>query len=151
MHRAILMLVEAHARVSDVAPVLITRVLEALVNGITEVALGCFQQIPKYGTGGMLTVRYAPSHETALKLTKDRPRLRSSSSINRSISMSLHKPTTLFPRSTTPSRKRTGGRRARMTSIANLIRSKSYSAIVGRPRGWRHCASSQERSRRTSA
>ncbi|KAK8850389.1 hypothetical protein IAR55_004307 [Kwoniella newhampshirensis] len=55
MHRAILLLVEAHAKVGDIAPALVTRVLEALVNGITEVALSCFQQIPKYGTGGMLT------------------------------------------------------------------------------------------------
>jgi exocyst complex component 2 len=63
MHRAILLLVEAHARVGDVASALIPRVLEALVNGITEVALACFQQIPKYGTGGMLTVRFSPLHK----------------------------------------------------------------------------------------
>ncbi|WVQ85992.1 hypothetical protein IAT38_008160 [Cryptococcus sp. DSM 104549] len=55
MHRAILLLVEAHARVGDIAPALVPRVLQALVKGITEVALDCFQQIPKYGTGGMLT------------------------------------------------------------------------------------------------
>ena len=57
MHKAILLLVEAHARVGNVAPALITRVLEALVNVITQVAMDCFQQIPKFGTGGMLTVR----------------------------------------------------------------------------------------------
>ncbi|OCF43322.1 exocyst protein [Kwoniella heveanensis CBS 569] len=55
MHKAILLLVEAHARVGDIAPLLVDRVLDALVDGITEVALQCFQQIPKYGTGGMLT------------------------------------------------------------------------------------------------
>jgi exocyst complex component 2 len=56
MHQAILLLVETHARVGNVAPGLVGRVLEALVEGITQVALGCFQQIPEYGTGGMLTV-----------------------------------------------------------------------------------------------
>ena len=61
MHKAILLLVEAHARVGNVAPSLITRVLEALVNVITQAAMDCFQQIPKFGTGGMLTVRSRPS------------------------------------------------------------------------------------------
>lgn len=56
MHRAILLLVESHVRVNDTAPTLVNRVLEALVTGVTEVALQSFQQIPKYGTGGMLTV-----------------------------------------------------------------------------------------------
>lgn len=56
MHKALLLLVEAHARLGVVAPSLTSRVLEALVNGLTEVALQCFQQVPKFGTGGMLTV-----------------------------------------------------------------------------------------------
>jgi len=56
MHKAILLLVEAHAKVSDVSTVLLPRILEALVNGLTEVALDCFQRIPNFGTGGMLTV-----------------------------------------------------------------------------------------------
>lgn len=60
MHKAILLLVEAHARVGDIAPNLVNRVLQALVTGTTEIALTCFQQIPKYGTGGMLTVRHLP-------------------------------------------------------------------------------------------
>ncbi|RSH82118.1 hypothetical protein EHS25_006051 [Saitozyma podzolica] len=55
MHKALLLLVEAHARLGVVAPSLTSRVLEALVNGLTEVALQCFQQVPKFGTGGMLT------------------------------------------------------------------------------------------------
>ncbi|WVR08462.1 hypothetical protein IAU60_005517 [Kwoniella sp. DSM 27419] len=54
MHKAILLLVEAHSKVGDIAPDLVPRVLEALVNGITQVALSSFQQIPKFGTGGML-------------------------------------------------------------------------------------------------
>ncbi|ORY35859.1 exocyst complex component Sec5-domain-containing protein [Naematelia encephala] len=55
MHRTILLLVEAHAKINEVAPALVTRVLEALVNRVTHIALGAFQQIPKFGTGGMLT------------------------------------------------------------------------------------------------
>jgi exocyst complex component 2 len=56
MHKAILLVVEAHVRVGDIAPSLVVRVLEALVEGITDIALYSFQQIPKFGTGGMLTV-----------------------------------------------------------------------------------------------
>jgi exocyst complex component 2 len=60
MHKTILMLVEVHAKVGDTVPTsangLVNRVLIALVTKVTEVALRCFQQVPKYGTGGMLTV-----------------------------------------------------------------------------------------------
>jgi exocyst complex component 2 len=62
MHKAILMVVEAHAKIGDTLPSsaatggLVNRVLIALVTTVTEVALRCFQQVPKYGTGGMLTV-----------------------------------------------------------------------------------------------
>lgn len=56
MHKAILLLVDSHVKVGDIAPLLVTRVLESLVEGITDVALQGFQQIPKFGTGGMLTV-----------------------------------------------------------------------------------------------
>lgn len=55
MHRALLLLVDAHSKVSNVSPDLVDRVLQALVTELTQVALACFQQIPKYGTGGMLT------------------------------------------------------------------------------------------------
>ncbi|WVW81078.1 hypothetical protein I302_103069 [Kwoniella bestiolae CBS 10118] len=55
MHKAILLLVEAHSRIGDISPNLIQRVIEALVSQITQVALGCFGRIPKFGTGGMLT------------------------------------------------------------------------------------------------
>jgi exocyst complex component 2 len=61
MHKAIILLVESHVKVGDVAPPLVNRVLEALVEGITDVALQSFQQIPKFGTGGMLTVSASPS------------------------------------------------------------------------------------------
>ena len=60
MHRAILMLVDTHSRVGDLAPALLPRVLEALVGVVASVALECFQQIPKFGTGGMLTVSMTP-------------------------------------------------------------------------------------------
>ena len=63
MHKTILMLVEVHAKVGDTIPTsasgLVNRVLIALVTKVTEVALRCFQQVPKYGTGGMLTVSLA--------------------------------------------------------------------------------------------
>jgi hypothetical protein len=58
------MLVEVHAKVGDTVPTsangLVNRVLIALVTKVTEVALRCFQQVPKYGTGGMLTVSLIP-------------------------------------------------------------------------------------------
>ncbi|OXC68440.1 hypothetical protein AYX13_02890 [Cryptococcus neoformans] len=55
MHKIILLLVEAHAQTGDIAPTLVPRVIQALIEGITRVALSCFQQIKKYGPGGMLT------------------------------------------------------------------------------------------------
>ena len=64
MHKTIFLLVETHSKVSDTVPsnanVLVNRVLIALVTKVTEVALRCFQQVPKYGTGGMLTVSPLP-------------------------------------------------------------------------------------------
>ncbi|WRT70517.1 uncharacterized protein IL334_007515 [Kwoniella shivajii] len=56
MHKAILLLVEAHSKIGDVSPNLIQKVIESLVNRITQVALNSFQKIPKFGTGGMLTI-----------------------------------------------------------------------------------------------
>ena len=56
MHKAILLLVETHSKVNDVSPPLVRRVLEELVNEVTEVALRSFQKITQFGTGGMLMV-----------------------------------------------------------------------------------------------
>jgi exocyst complex component 2 len=60
MHKTILTLVETHSKVSDSVPSsasnLVNRVLVALVGKVTDVALRCFREVPKYGTGGMLTV-----------------------------------------------------------------------------------------------
>ncbi|EIW69869.1 hypothetical protein TREMEDRAFT_29687 [Tremella mesenterica DSM 1558] len=55
MHKAILMLVDTHSKVGDLAPALLPRVLEALVEVIATVALDSFQKVSKFGTGGMLT------------------------------------------------------------------------------------------------
>ncbi|KIR30772.1 exocyst protein [Cryptococcus deuterogattii LA55] len=56
VHKIILLLVEAHAQTGDIAPALVPRVIQALIEGVTNVALSYFQQIKKYGPGGMLTV-----------------------------------------------------------------------------------------------
>jgi hypothetical protein len=56
MHKTILLLVDAHVKTGDTAPAVVSRVLQALVTNVTQVALTLFQQIPKFGTGGMLTV-----------------------------------------------------------------------------------------------
>ncbi|ADV19942.1 Exocyst protein, putative [Cryptococcus gattii WM276] len=55
VHKIILLLVEAHAQTGDIAPALVSRVIQALIEDVTNVALSCFQQIKKYGPGGMLT------------------------------------------------------------------------------------------------
>ena len=55
MHRTLLLLVETHAKVNDVAPPLVGRVMESLIEMITQVALSAFQKVPNFGTGGMLT------------------------------------------------------------------------------------------------
>ncbi|KGB75357.2 exocyst protein [Cryptococcus deuterogattii R265] len=55
VHKIILLLVEAHAQTGDIAPALVPRVIQALIEGVTNVALSYFQQIKKYGPGGMLT------------------------------------------------------------------------------------------------
>ena len=59
MHKAILLLVETHAKVGDISPVLVPRILEALINEVTQIALRSFQKVPQFGTGGMLMVSLA--------------------------------------------------------------------------------------------
>lgn len=146
MHKAILSLVETHAKISDVVPALVDRVLVALVTQVTEVALHCFQQVPKYGTGGMLTVSpldclcvsppclqitafpsyrgalLHPPHDTARDSANaygTRPRSKLSSSTSRSTPTSRHRPTTRSQKYTTRSRKRTAGRSRRTISTAS--------------------------------
>lgn len=50
-------LVGVHAQVSDVAPPLLDRALNALVESLAEEALLCFKQVKRFGMGGMLRVR----------------------------------------------------------------------------------------------
>lgn len=71
MHRTILLLVDAHVKTSDTAPAVVSRVLEALVTNVTQVALASFQQIPKFGTGGMLTVRIYSYRSRSTPLSLD--------------------------------------------------------------------------------
>ncbi|WVQ70634.1 hypothetical protein IAR50_000154 [Cryptococcus sp. DSM 104548] len=55
MHKIILLLVDTHAQVSNIAPARLAQILQALVENVTQVVLGCFQRIRQYGLGGMLT------------------------------------------------------------------------------------------------
>lgn len=55
MHRVVLLLVEAHARVGDAAPALVSRALETLIERVCVTALEAFQRVGRFGTGGMLT------------------------------------------------------------------------------------------------
>lgn len=55
MHRVVLLLVDAHARVGDSAPALVDRVVETLVESVCDTALEVFKRVSKFGTGGMLT------------------------------------------------------------------------------------------------
>jgi len=51
-------LVGVHAQVSEVAPPLLDRALNALVESLVEEALGCFKQVKRFGMGGMLRVGF---------------------------------------------------------------------------------------------
>jgi exocyst complex component 2 len=56
MFDTLLYLVGVHARVNEVAPPLLDRMLNALVESLVEEALRCFMQIKRFGMGGMLRV-----------------------------------------------------------------------------------------------
>lgn len=56
MFRVSMTLVEIHAQVSRVAEGLLDRVLYALVEDAADEALRCFQQVKRFGMGGMLRV-----------------------------------------------------------------------------------------------
>lgn len=49
-------LVGVHAQVSDIAPPLLDRTLNTLVESLVEEALRCFKQVKRFGMGGMLRV-----------------------------------------------------------------------------------------------
>lgn len=56
MFETLMYLVGVHAQVSDVAPPLLDRTLNALVESLAEEALLCFKQVKRFGMGGMLRV-----------------------------------------------------------------------------------------------
>jgi exocyst complex component 2 len=56
MFDTLMYLVGVHAQVSDVAPPLLDRTLNALVESLAEEALLCFKQVKRFGMGGMLRV-----------------------------------------------------------------------------------------------
>ena len=58
MFRASITLVEIHAQVSRVAEGLLDRVLHAVVEDAAAEALHSFQQVKRFGMGGMLRVRH---------------------------------------------------------------------------------------------
>ena len=59
MYRVSMTLVEIHAQVSRVTEGLLDRVLHALVEDAANEALRCFQQVKRFGMGGMLRVGVA--------------------------------------------------------------------------------------------
>jgi exocyst complex component 2 len=56
MFDTLLYLVGVHAQVNEVAPPLLDRTLNALVESLVEEALRCFKQVKRFGMGGMLRV-----------------------------------------------------------------------------------------------
>jgi exocyst complex component 2 len=58
MFETLMYLVEVHAQVSEVAPPLLDRTLNALVESLVEEALRCFKQVKRFGMGGMLRVGF---------------------------------------------------------------------------------------------
>ncbi|KAI0249742.1 exocyst complex component Sec5-domain-containing protein [Lactifluus subvellereus] len=59
-------LVGVHAQISDIAPPLLDRALNALVENLVEEALRCFKQVKRFGMGGMLraTLEIEFMHQT---------------------------------------------------------------------------------------
>ncbi|KAH8997998.1 exocyst complex component Sec5-domain-containing protein [Lactarius akahatsu] len=66
MFETLMYLVGVHAQVSDVAPPLLDRTLNALVESLAEEALRCFKQVKRFGMGGMLraTLEIEFMHQT---------------------------------------------------------------------------------------
>jgi hypothetical protein len=58
MFETLMYLVEVHAQVSEIAPPLLDRTLNALVESLVEEALRCFKQVKRFGMGGMLRVGF---------------------------------------------------------------------------------------------
>ncbi|KAF9931299.1 hypothetical protein BGZ65_004944 [Modicella reniformis] len=54
MYEALLSLVVVHAQISEIAPPLVSRALSALLVNMAQDCLKCFQQVERFGMGGML-------------------------------------------------------------------------------------------------
>lgn len=54
MYEALLELVVVHAQISEIAPPLVSRALSALLINMAQDCLKCFQQVERFGMGGML-------------------------------------------------------------------------------------------------
>ncbi|KAF9352276.1 hypothetical protein BGX26_009873 [Mortierella sp. AD094] len=54
MYEALLSLVVVHAQISEIAPPLVFRALSALLINMAQDCLRCFQQVERFGMGGML-------------------------------------------------------------------------------------------------
>ncbi|KAI9508088.1 exocyst complex component Sec5-domain-containing protein [Russula earlei] len=63
---SLMYLVGVHAQISEVAPPLLDRALNALVDSLVEEALKCFRQVKRFGMGGMLraTLEIEFMHQT---------------------------------------------------------------------------------------
>ncbi|KAG0296297.1 hypothetical protein BGZ96_009837 [Linnemannia gamsii] len=56
MYETLLSLVVVHAQISEIAPPLVSRALSALLINIAQDCLRCFQEVKRFGMGGMLQV-----------------------------------------------------------------------------------------------
>ena len=56
MYKALMYLVEIHARLSQVAEGLLNRTFHFLVEDLAREMLTCFRQVRRFGMGGMLRV-----------------------------------------------------------------------------------------------
>jgi exocyst complex component 2 len=56
MYETLLSLVVVHAQISEIAPPLVFRALSALLINIAQDCLRCFQEVKRFGMGGMLQV-----------------------------------------------------------------------------------------------
>ena len=73
MYEVLLYLVSIHSHVTVVAKELLERTMNALVEDLASEAMTCFQQVKKFGMGGMLRVwfRYSYSGHTYQLITDD--------------------------------------------------------------------------------
>lgn len=140
-------LVEIHAQVSRVAEGLLDRVIHALVEDAADEALHCFQQVKRFGMGGMLRVGITSlTWKSRWRvITYYRRLLKSSSCIK-------HWPVTFrllrrrrFPNYTTRYPWRMPGVRGTRTYRGTLITSRGYWLKVGGRLALSLCVSGNQR------